>query len=212
MTEQPHLFGADYSVYVRIVRLCLKEKGVGYHLTPIDVFAEGGPPADYLARHPFGRIPAFEHGGFSLYETGAITRYIDEVFVGPKLQPLDAAHRARCNQFISIADNYAYPELVWGVYVESVSKPDRDVATDKEKLATSLAKARTCLAAMSDLMEDGPWLVGEELTLADIYAAPMFDYFLTAPEGAELIRHYARLHAWWLRMAARPSMAATRPS
>ncbi|MBD9371637.1 glutathione S-transferase family protein [Rhizobium sp. ARZ01] len=211
MTEQPHLFGADYSVYVRIARLCLIEKGVGYHLTPIDVFAEGGPPADYLARHPFGRIPAFEHGGFSLYETGAITRYIDETFEGPKLQPLDAEHRARCNQFISIADNYAYPQLVWGVYAERVSKPDRGVTTDKEKLATSLANARTCLAAMSDLMGDGPWLVGEKLTLADIYAAPMFDYFLMAPEGSELIQHYAKLNAWWLRMAARPSMAATRP-
>ncbi|HUH50293.1 MAG TPA: glutathione S-transferase family protein [Mycoplana sp.] len=212
MTEQPLLFGADYSVYVRIARLCLIEKGVGYHLMPVDVFAVGGPPAGYLARHPFGRIPAFEHGRFSLYETGAITRYIDEMFEGPKLQPSDAAHRARCNQFISIADNYAYPQLVWGVYVERVSKPETGVATDGKKLAASLAKAQTCLSAMSDLMEGGPWLVGEELTLADIYAAPMFDYFLMAPEGVELLQHYEKLRAWWSRMAVRPSMAATRPS
>ena len=211
MTALPRLFGADYSVYVRIARLCLIEKGIAYQLLPIDIFAEGGPPADYLVRHPFRRIPAFEHDGFSLYETGAISRYIDEAFDGPRLEPSTALHRARCNQLISIADNYAYPQLVWGIFVEGVFKPGRGIPTDEEKFASALAHARTCLAAMSDLMGAGPWLVGENFTLADIYAAPMFDYFLMAPEGAELIRDYENLTAWWSRIASRPSMAATKP-
>ena len=59
MTEMPRVFGAKYSVYVRIVRLSLAEKGVDYELVPVDIFADGGPPTDYLDRHPFGRIPAF---------------------------------------------------------------------------------------------------------------------------------------------------------
>ena len=32
MTENPRVFCADYSVYVRVVRLCLIEKGVEYEL------------------------------------------------------------------------------------------------------------------------------------------------------------------------------------
>lgn len=212
MTAPPRLFGADYSVYVRIARLCLIEKGIEHQLVPLDIFAAGGPPADYLAKHPFGRIPAFEHQDISLYETSAITRYIDEAFEGPHLQPLDPLHRARCNQLISIADNYAYPHLVWGVYVERVSKPARGVPTDEDTLVAALPKARNCLMAMSQLMGDAPWLVGEQLTLADLYAAPMFDYFLMAPEGADLIREHANLQEWWARMASRPSMAATQPS
>ena len=67
--NQPTVFGAAYSVYVRTVRLTLAEKRVPHHLVEIDVFDEGGPPPDYFARHPFGRIPAFEHDGFQLYET-----------------------------------------------------------------------------------------------------------------------------------------------
>ena len=35
-------------------------------------------PADYADRHPFGRIPAFEHDGFRLFETDAIAGYIVE--------------------------------------------------------------------------------------------------------------------------------------
>jgi len=212
MTARPRVFGADYSVYVRISRLCLVEKGIEYDLVPLDIFAQGGPPADYLARHPFGRIPAFEHCGVSLYETGAIARYIDEAFEGPKLQPLGAVGRARCNQLISIADNYAYPQLVWGVYVERVSKPGRGVPLDEQKLAAAVSNARVCLMAMSELMADGPWFVGEQLTLADLYIASMFAYFLMAPEALELISPHANLKTWWSRVVARPSMAATKPT
>jgi glutathione S-transferase len=212
MTEKPRVFGADYSVYVRIVRLCLVEKGVEYGLTPIDVFAREGPPQRYLARHPFGRIPAFEHAGFSLYETSAIARYIDEAFGEPKLQPSGAKARARCNQLISIADNYAYPHLVWGIYVERVSKPRRGAAADEARIAAAVPKARTCLKAMSDLMSDNLWLAGAELSLADVYAAPMFDYFLQAREGMDMICEYGNLATWWSRVAARPSMKTTAPT
>jgi glutathione S-transferase len=212
MTEKPRVYGAAYSAYVRIVRLCLVEKAVEYDLTPIDVFAKEGPPQSYLARHPFGRIPAFEHEGFSLYETGAIVRYIDEAFGKPKLQPSGAKARARCNQLISIADNYAYPQLVWGVYVERVSKPGRGAQADELKIAAALPKARACLKAISDLIGDNLWLAGAELTLADLYVAPMFDYFLKAPEGRSMICERENLAMWWRRIAARPSMKVTAPT
>ena len=39
---KPILYGADYSVYVRIARLTLAEKGVGYDLVPLDIFAAEG--------------------------------------------------------------------------------------------------------------------------------------------------------------------------
>jgi hypothetical protein len=56
-SEQPIVFGAPYSAYVRAVRLVLEEKGVDYDLVPVDIFASGGPPPEHKARHPFGKIP-----------------------------------------------------------------------------------------------------------------------------------------------------------
>jgi glutathione S-transferase len=211
MTEKPRVFGAPYSVYVRIVRLALSEKGVEYQLVPVDIFAKEGPPPGYLEKHPFGRIPAFEHGGFLLYETGAITRYADEAFDGAKLQPFDLRERARCNQLISIADNYAYPQLVWGIYVERVAKPARGAVPDEARIAAALPKATTCLKAMSDLMGDNPWLAGDALSLADLYAAPIFDYFLMTREGRDMLGKFGNLAAWWSQMAARGSVRDTRP-
>ena len=114
MGIEPVVYGAPYSVYVRAVRLALEEKGVPYRLVPIDVFTPDGPPKEYLIRQPFGRIPAFEHGDFQLYEAGAITRYVDEVFPGPVLQPTAPQLRARTHQVMSILDSVCLPDIGLG--------------------------------------------------------------------------------------------------
>jgi glutathione S-transferase len=207
---EPILFGAAYSVYVRIARLALVEKGLAYRLEEVDIFAEGGPPADYLARHPFGRIPAFEHDGFRLYESGAISRYVDEAFPGPALQPAAPKARARVNQAISILDSYAYRTLVWDIYVERMRAAENGRVTDEAKIAAALPRAETCLAALEALMAEGPWLAGAALSLADLHAAPIFAYAVLAPEGRDLLACHDGLRRWWERMALRPSMAATR--
>ncbi len=210
--SQPIVFGAAYSVYVRIVRLALWEKQVSYRLQEVDAFAPGGPPADHLARQPFGRIPAFEHDGFTLYETAAITRYIDEAFDGPALQPDDAKRRARMNQIIGMLDSYAYRTLVWDIYMERVGAPREGRAADEAKITAALPRARICLDELARLMGRAPFLAGDALTLADLHAAPMFAYFLAAPEGVAMLVERPALAGWWQRMAARPGMTATRPS
>jgi glutathione S-transferase len=205
----PIVYGESYSVYVRAVRMALDEKGVAYRLVPVDVFAPGGPPAEHFQRHPFGRIPAFEHAGFRLYEAGAITRYIDEAFPGPALQPADPPARARMTQVIGVMDSYFYRPLVWDIYVERVAKPARGEAADEARIAAALPKAATCLAALSDLLGEGPWFAGAALSLADLHAAPMFTPFRLTPESEELLRPHPSLDAWWRRASARPSFVRT---
>ena len=205
------LFGAAYSVYVRIARLALAEKGVVYRLSDVDIFADGGPPAAYAERHPFRRIPAFEHDGFRLYETGAIARYIDEAFPGPALMPADAKGRARANQVIGIVDNYAYPAMVWGIFLECVRAPLQGRAGDGAKIADALGKSAICLDALEEIAEaGGPALLGNGVTLADLYLAPVMRYFTMATDGAVLLGGRPRLARWWAWMQDRPSMTASR--
>ncbi len=207
---EPIVFGAAYSVYLRAVRLALEEKGVPYRLEEVDIFADGGPPEDYLARHPFARIPAFEHEGFRLYETSAISLYVDEAFDGPPLMPGDLRQRARAHQIIGILDNYAYRTLVWDVFVERVQVPQGGGTSDETKIAEALTRARTCLAAVEALMAHSAYLAGPQLSLADLRAAPMIAKFRMAPEGARLLDEFPGLARWWDGMAKRPSLAATR--
>jgi glutathione S-transferase len=210
MTE-PILFGAAYSVYVRAARLALAEKRIPYRLIEVDIFAPEGPPPDYVQRHPFKRIPAFVHEGFRLYETGAITRYIDEVFAGPPLMPTTPRARARVNQIVSIMDNYAYRPLIWDIFVERIRAPAQGGSADEAKIAAALPRAETCLRAIEALADpDGPLLAGGDVSLADLHAAPMFAYFCMAKEGADLLASQPHLSGWWQAMRNRPSMAATR--
>ena len=51
------------SPFVRAVLLALEEKGLPYRLEPLRPGAHRS--AEYLARHPFGRVPMVEHGDSS---------------------------------------------------------------------------------------------------------------------------------------------------
>ncbi len=209
--SEPILYGASYSVYTRIARLALAEKGVAHRFEETDIFAEAGPSSTYLVRQPFARIPALEHDGFSLYETVAIAQYVDEAFPGPALQPVDPAQRARVRQVIGILDAYGYRAMVWDVFVERVRKPPQGQPSDEAKIAAGLSMTERCLAEIEAVMGDAPWLAGpgERPTLADLHAAPMIAYLRRAPEGLALLERHPRMEAWWERMAGRDSMLAT---
>ena len=208
---EPILHGASYSVYTRIVRLALLEKGVGHRLEEVDVFGPDGPPAGYLELNPFGRIPTLVHDGFVLYETEAIGRYVDEVFHGPALQPLDARGRARAAQIIGVLDSDAYRPMVWDIFVERVRRPLRGEASDEKRIASAVARVDRCLRALASLGGGDVWLVdaGDRPSLADLHAAPMIAYLSAAPEGAALLELHPRMLAWWRAICARPSMLGT---
>jgi glutathione S-transferase len=203
------LFGLERSVYTRIARLAIEEKGVPYSLQEVEIFGPSGVPEDHFERHPFGRIPVLRHGEFSLYETGAITRYVDEGFPGPALQPLDPPARARMNQVISLLDSYAYRPMVWGVFVQRVRIPLDGGVPDEVEIESSLQSAMTCLKSLSLLLGSAAFLAGEHISLADLHAFPIFRYFCLAPEGYTLLKSHPKLLQWYEAMQLRPSVSQT---
>jgi glutathione S-transferase len=206
----PVLYGLTRSVYTRIARLALEEKGVRYTLQEVEIFGPAGVPAEHRARQPFGRIPAFAHDGFTLYETGAITRYVDEAFTGTRLQPQDPQARARMHQAIGIVDSYCYRPMIWGVFFARIVAPSEGIQPDEGHLVETLAKARTCCGALEEILGSKRYFTGAEVTLADLHTLPILLYFSMAPEGAETLSAYPRLRAWLDNMAARPSVQLTK--
>ncbi len=208
--SEPVLYGAPYSVYVRIVRLALAEKDVPYRLEPVDIFADEGVPTEHVKRHPFSKIPAFAHDGFVLYEAVAINQYIDEALPGPKLVPADAQARARMRQIMAVLDNYGYRPLVWDIFVERVRKPQEGGESDEAVIAAGVEKGRRCLAALGDLIEENHFLLGEQPSLADCHMYPMLRYLQLAPEGAALLEGTSWAGRFMRSMSMRPSVRATR--
>jgi len=205
----PVVYGPAYSTYARSVRLALEEKGVPYTLVEIDIF--GGMPEEQLARHPFGKVPAFEHEDFQLYETGAIERYVDEAFDGPSLQPEDARGRARMTQIISVVDAYTYGPLVGQLVIQRLVTPLLGGTPDEQAIEAALPAVRRSLDALEVLLGDQIWLAGERPSLADLHLAPVFAYLVQTPESDSLLGGAPRLRGWWERMEGRESMRKTVP-
>ncbi len=204
------LIGYRYSVYLRIVRMVLAEKRLRATLVEVDPFSRPLPEG-YLDLHPFGRVPVLEHGPFRLYETTAITRYLDEALPGPVLQPEDARDRARMAQVIAIADAYAYHPLVRQVFAHLLFGPREGRAPDLAAVAEGLAAAATVLGSLERIAAEGRVLRGDAVTLADLHLAPMIAAFAMTAPGAAMIEGHPALARWWAAMRLRPSLAATDP-
>jgi len=195
VSNSVELFGADYSVYVRICRIVLAEKGVDHTLHPIDIFADDGPPREYHDLNPFGRIPSFRHGKFELYETDAITAYVNEAFDGPELMPREVQARARARQIMRLADAEIYKHLVWGVFV-----PWKD-----KKAMPGLERADLILGELQRLAGES-WMAGDQFSLADAYVYPMLVYVSIVPEGRVHLAKFAGLARWMEQMSSRKSI------
>jgi len=204
------VFGIPGSPFLRSVEITLKEKGLDYDLHSIRPGEHKQP--EYLARHPFGRIPAFEHDGFRIYETQAIIRYIDEVFPSPPLTPGDPKARARMNQLIGIIEWYYFPKAGAPIGFNRIIGPRLlGIPGDEQAVADALPMAETCFAEFDNLLGDKAYLTGDSISLADIMLGAQLDLFMECPEGRELIGKTTRLGTWLKRMTERPSFAATQP-
>jgi glutathione S-transferase len=107
-------------------------------------------------------------------------------------------------QIMRILDNYAYPWLVWGIYVEEMERGRLGRLEAQE-----LARAEQCLRVLSDLAGE-KYMAGTRLSLADLWALPMLAYLDVAPAGHRLLQEVPKLSAWLARMRLRPAVIATR--
>lgn len=199
--------GVPGSPYVRAALLTLEEKGAEYELAAMKLSALKQQP--HLSRHPFGRIPAFEHDGWMLYETQAIMRYVDDVVPGPRLQPEEPRAVARMNQLMGITDWYVMRQVSMPITRNRVVAPRLDRPVDEDAIVKAIPDARICIAEIGRLLDDHLWMAGQALSLADLLLAPHLSMFAEAPEGGEILQEHENLQRWLARIEARPSMQAT---
>ena len=207
---KPTVYGPSYSAYVRATRLALEEKGVAYELVDVAMLAGANKQPDFLRLNPFGKLPAFTHDGLSLYETGAIIRYIDRALPGPALQPKDARALARVDQVMSIVDSFAYPSMIQLAWQRLVV-PMQGGTPDEAVVAACLPQVKLCLSEFARLLGVDPWFGGASISLADLHLGPIFTYASATPEGADLLARHPTLQSWGSRLSERPSMAKTPP-
>lgn len=80
------------------VFVALHEKELPFEITTIDLSANANHEPSYVATSLTRRVPTLVHDDFSLSESSAIAEYLDEVFPGASLYPVELRARARARQ------------------------------------------------------------------------------------------------------------------
>ena len=196
------------SPFGRSVLATLEEKRAPYRLAAVAPGTTKTP--EYLALHPFGRVPVMEHDGFRLYETQAILRYLDRQIPQPSLTPSDIKRAARMDQVMNINDWYLFNGVGNVIIFHRVIAPRlMGMAPDEEAIKAAMPKAHTVFNELARLLGDQPYFTGDTLSLADLLVAPAVEFFTSVPEWSALGAPHANLVAWMTRMQERPSMRAT---
>ena len=210
--SQPTVYGDAISTYVRSVRLALAEKGVAHTLVGVDLVKGEHLEGQHLARHPWGKMPAFEHDGNAFYEASAIMRYIDEVFPGPALTPSTPVERARMNQVMSIVESYGYPASITDIFIPRVLVPSLGGQTDEALVEAAKPRAALFLKEIARLLGAGSYFGGASVSLADLHLLPVLTYLRATPEGQALLAATPSVEAWIDRMNGRSSVQAVMPA
>ena len=191
------VYGIPASTYVRTVRLLLEEAGIEYTLKNIDIFSGENQSAEYLAKNPFGKVPTLEVDGELLYETAAITEYLNTVLASNKFSPSDPMQSARMRQLMAIIDSYLYPSAIGTIVIQRLIVTSQGGKADEDKVKNAVAPAQKAVKAIESLAVASPYLLGSQVTIADFYLIPIFIYLSQTPEYEAITAQTPKLRTWW---------------
>lgn len=195
-----------FSTFSRRVRVALIEKDIPHELVEVDLAKRENRGEAFLAMNPQGKVPVLQEGDFFLPESAAILWYLESIHPEPPLVPADPRARARVDLWVRLCDAGLAGHSLAVVF------PKRFLPRERWDTAAMAAASREIQAHLERVetqlgRSPGPWLLGEEFTLADVAYLPFlhFLHLLDVEAGPNVL-------AWAARLAARPSAHATVPA
>jgi glutathione S-transferase len=193
----------------RRVRIFLAEKGLldKVELIQIDLQKGENLTPEFAARNPLKKVPVLElPDGSCVAETMAICRYFEEAY--PDSKPLlgrSALEKARIEQWLRWIDYYFM--VPTGMAFQHTTGYFKDRMTPFPEWGEECKKqAGRFFNFLDRQLADKPFLMGDELTAADINALCTVDFNRVIQQ--RIAPEQANLKAWHERMSARPSAAA----
>ena len=201
------LYGVPQSSFVRTTRMALEERGVAYTLMPCPPGHEDG-----AARHPFGKIPFMRYGDYVLAESIAIIRFAEREFPSaPSLWPKESRRAALCDQWVSAISDSLSQRIGFGICFPRLAAPILGFPVDEAAVAKAVERLPDTLRELDRPLSTHPYLVGDAMTVADLYLVPILYYLGLTAEGRAALPAFPGIAAWQARIAERPSVRATVP-
>jgi glutathione S-transferase len=198
------IIGASLSPFVRKTRAFFTEKGLDYELEPLMPF---GVSDEFKAKSPLGKIPCLEHDGRPLPDSSVICAYIERIHPESALYPSDPWDYAQALWHEEYADGAlvgAGIPIFQGRLITRLMGKDVDEALAKKG---EEGIEPFCDYLEAKLADDREYLVGSQLTIADIATASPFVNFAHGGWEPDAER-WPKLSAYLGRIHSRPSFKA----
>jgi glutathione S-transferase len=194
------LYNAPQSTCSQRVRFVLNAKGLPFEEHKLDLLAGDQLKPEYLALNPNGVVPTLEHDGHVVIDSSVIIEYLDEIAPhAAQFTPRDPVKRAAMRSLMRFIDEMpaaavrvptfnlaflprfaAMSEDEFLAFAES--KPLRKefmlamgrTGFPQKEMDSALTRLRRSYERMDEAIRDsgGPWLLGQDITLADISVMP----------------------------------------
>ncbi|HAC57700.1 MAG: glutathione S-transferase [Parvibaculum sp.] len=193
----------------RVVKMFMQEKGIELPFVEVDIMQAENRKEPYLAKNPAGQLPALElDDGSYLAEITAICEYLDEKFPGGSLIGTTPEERAETRMWTRRVDLNVCEPLANGFRFSEGLPLFKDRMRCLPEAADGLkAIAQDKLAWLDKMLSGKDYLAGKRMTLADILLFGFLDF--GAQVGQPLNPELKNIGAWFERMKARPSAAAS---
>ena len=231
------LYNAAHSTCSQKVRICLAEKNLAFEDIRLDLGrAKDHLKPDYLKLNPNGVVPTLVDGDAVVTDSSVICEYLEERFPAVALMPEGLAERAKLRAWMRFLEEVPtaavrVPSFNMGFLTrfegldraqfeaqESDRRPIRKQfyrrmgtsGFNRQDVEASLEQLGNTCARMNAALESGPWIMGEQFTLADAIVAPLIDRMADLGFAALIWEHrYPRVTQWYRRIEARPSFQQT---
>jgi glutathione S-transferase len=231
------LYHAAHSTCSQKVRMVLHEKDVKFDTVPIDLAKKEQLRPEYLAINPNGVVPTLVDDGVPIIESSVICEYLDEKYPQNPLVPSNLLERARMRAWTHYIEEVAVgairvpsfnraflyrfekkdqkqfeneeigPRPVRRELFQRMGSPKGFSRQDIDRSLEQLTE--TCRRMDAAIAKRGPWLMGEQFTLADVLVMPSIDRMADLGLSHVWEKKFPQVGAWYERLQARPAFKAT---
>jgi len=188
------VWGRPDSSNVQKVLWCLGELGVQFERQDWGGHFGGNQDQEYLAMNPNGLVPTIKDGGFILWESNSIMRYLNAKYGQGKLLPSTPEGMANANRWMDWQLSAFNPTIVPLFFATIRTPPEK---RDPQAVQTALDKTVKAWQMVEAQLAKSPFLGGNEFSLGDIplgvWAYRWFNLPIERPAQPNLHNWYENL-------------------
>jgi len=159
--------------------------------------------SEFLAKHPLGSLPVLEDGDFNLSESGAIAEYVAELGANQTLIPSDIKQRALVRQWQFFADQELFIK-----HATAFQMLNNRLPYNKAVVAAIVEQLNKRLSELNNHLNNQTWLVGERITIADVFVGTALQFLFPGLIDASLRQNIPNVVRFFETFVNHPKLKA----